>query len=137
MSSKPCLRDVIRLWNSHFRLRQCVDHPLLVLGKSGEDGELGEKILESGAGNGEGNLRDMIAMYAGGIRAETPEDVDKAYAAKVLKELGEQEDTPICELCSNEMFDEVLLPCYHRRYVFFFCSIRCCGLTDDKAARIV
>ncbi|KIS01247.1 DNA repair protein RAD5 [Cryptococcus deuterogattii 2001/935-1] len=96
------------------KLRQCVDHPLLVLGKSGEDGELGEKILESGAGNDEVNLRDMIAMYAGGVRAETPEDVDKAYAAKVLKELGEQEDTPICELCSNEMFDEVLLPCYHR-----------------------
>ncbi|OWZ58783.1 DNA repair protein RAD5 [Cryptococcus neoformans var. grubii Br795] len=96
------------------KLRQCVDHPLLVLGKSGEDGELGEKILESGAGNDEGNLREMIAMYAGGVRAETPEDVDKAYAAKVLKEIGEQEDTPICELCSNEMFDEVLLPCYHR-----------------------
>ncbi|KIR25722.1 DNA repair protein RAD5 [Cryptococcus deuterogattii LA55] len=96
------------------KLRQCVDHPLLVLGKSGEDGELGEKILESGVGNDEVNLRDMIAMYAGGVRAETPEDVDKAYAAKVLKELGEQEDTPICELCSNEMFDEVLLPCYHR-----------------------
>lgn len=88
-------------------------------------------------GNDEVNLRDMIAMYAGGVRAETPEDVDKAYAAIVLKELGEQEDTPICELCSNEMFDEVLLPCYHRRYVLPFCRLRCRGLTVDKVARIV
>lgn len=83
--------------------------------------------MESGAGSDEGNLREMIAMYAGGVRAETPEDVDKAYAAKVLREIGEQEDTPICELCSNEMFDEVLLPCYHRRYVFLFVAFDAAG----------
>ncbi|WVQ88936.1 DNA repair protein RAD5 [Cryptococcus gattii] len=112
------------------KLRQCVDHPLLVLGKSGEDGELGEKILESGAGKDEVNLRDMIAMYAGGVRAETPEDVDKVYAAKVLKELGEQEDTPICELCSNEMFDEVLLPCYHRSCQD--CIVEWIGTCEDQ-----
>ncbi|OXH42039.1 DNA repair protein RAD5 [Cryptococcus neoformans] len=112
------------------KLRQCVDHPLLVLGKSGEDGELGEKILESGAGNDEGNLREMIAMYAGGVRAETPEDVDKAYAAKVLREIGEQEDTPICELCSNEMFDEVLLPCYHRSCQD--CIVEWIGTCEDQ-----
>ncbi|WVO16207.1 hypothetical protein L204_103878 [Cryptococcus depauperatus] len=111
------------------KLRQCVDHPLLVLNKSGEDGSLGDRILESEAGD-KSSLKDMIAMYAGGMRADSPEDVDPAYAAKVLKELGEQDETPVCELCSNEMFDEVLLPCYHRSCQD--CIVEWIGTCEDQ-----
>ncbi|ODO09770.1 DNA repair protein RAD5 [Cryptococcus amylolentus CBS 6273] len=112
------------------KLRQCVDHPLLVLGKSGEDSELAEQILDSSSADLTDSLRNMIAAYAGGARAETPEDVDQAYAAQVLKELGEQEETPICELCSNEMFDEVLLPCYHRSCQD--CIVEWIGTCEDQ-----
>ncbi|WVQ72424.1 hypothetical protein IAR50_001976 [Cryptococcus sp. DSM 104548] len=112
------------------KLRQCVDHPLLVLGKSGSDSELAEQILESSSAGEMSSLRNMIAVYAGGARAETPEDVDQAYAAQVLKELGEQEETPVCELCSNEMFDEVLLPCYHRSCQD--CIVEWIGTCEDQ-----
>ncbi|WVR07134.1 hypothetical protein IAU60_004175 [Kwoniella sp. DSM 27419] len=98
------------------KLRQCVDHPLLVLGKVTEDDEAGEKLLDPETGDEKSSLKDMIAMYAGGAKRDVneSEDVDPAFAAKVLKELEQQETTPICDLCTNEMFDEVLLPCYHR-----------------------
>ncbi|WWC89419.1 uncharacterized protein L201_004343 [Kwoniella dendrophila CBS 6074] len=102
------------------KLRQCVDHPLLVLGKATEDDETTEKLLDAETGDEKGNLKDLIAMYAGGAKSYSTsngngdDEIDHAYAAKVLKELGEQETTPICDICSNEMFDEVLLPCYHR-----------------------
>ncbi|WRT66270.1 uncharacterized protein IL334_003223 [Kwoniella shivajii] len=99
------------------KLRQCVDHPLLVLGKVIEDDETADKLLDADTGDEKNNLKDLIAMYAGGAKSDTNsdgEEVDPAFAAKVLKELGEQETTPICDICSNEMFDEVLLPCYHR-----------------------
>nr|XP_019046210.1 DNA repair protein RAD5 [Kwoniella bestiolae CBS 10118]OCF25140.1 DNA repair protein RAD5 [Kwoniella bestiolae CBS 10118] len=102
------------------KLRQCVDHPLLVLGKSTEDDESTDKLLDAETGDEKENLKDLIALYAGGAKAthktngEDVEEVDHAFAERVLKELGEQETTPICDICSNEMFDEVLLPCYHR-----------------------
>ncbi|WVQ80640.1 hypothetical protein IAT38_002745 [Cryptococcus sp. DSM 104549] len=97
------------------KLRQCVDHPLLVLGKAGDDSELGQQLLDAETGDKRESLKEMIALYARGTSVDgTEEEVDQEYAAKVLKELSEQEETPICDLCSNEMFDEVLLPCYHR-----------------------
>ncbi|OCF60506.1 DNA repair protein RAD5 [Kwoniella mangroviensis CBS 10435] len=101
------------------KLRQCVDHPLLVLGKSTEDDESTDRLLDADTGDEKNNLKDLIALYAGGAKSKVndrgeEEEVDHAFAEKVLKELGEQETTPICDICSNEMFDEVLLPCYHR-----------------------
>lgn len=99
------------------RLRQCVDHPLLVMNKGTEDDELNESILNADGGE-EQSLKQMIAMYAGGDSGaedgEKKNAVDPAYALKVLKEMGEAENTPECPVCGGEIFDEVLLPCYHR-----------------------
>ncbi|WWD17390.1 hypothetical protein CI109_101831 [Kwoniella shandongensis] len=116
------------------KLRQCVDHPLLVLGKAtAEDDESAEKLLDPQTGDEKTSLKEMIAMYAGGATSETTSDaetVDPVFAAKVLKELGEQETTPICDLCQNEMFDEVLLPCYHRSCQD--CIVNWIGTCEDQ-----
>lgn len=133
------------------RLRQCVDHPLLVLSKVTEEDGAEDKLLE-GDGGGDasgsmGSLRQMIAKYAGGgaagvkddsgnvigsgngngtmdIDVDVDVDVDgdtvpktndaDAYALNVLKEIEEAEGTSECMVCTSEIFDEVLLPCYHR-----------------------
>jgi DNA repair protein RAD5 len=96
------------------RLRQAVDHPLLVMNKiaSDEEGAAGDDLLGSKV-NGETSLKDMIAMFSGGAD-ESQGEVDPAYAIQVLKELGEAEEVPECMMCHSEIFDEVLLPCYHR-----------------------
>ncbi|WVQ99319.1 hypothetical protein IAU59_006451 [Kwoniella sp. CBS 9459] len=126
------------------KLRQCVDHPLLVLGKATEDDEVAEKLLDPDTGDEKTSLKEMIAMYAGGAGGkskskpsnidpgedEENEAVDPAFAAQVLKELGEQETTPICDLCTNEMFDEVLLPCYHRSCQD--CIVEWIGTCEDQ-----
>jgi DNA repair protein RAD5 len=95
------------------RLRQCVDHPLLVMGKGTEDDEQGDSLLEADATD-KGSLKDMIASYAGGGDDHDGAAVDPEYALSVLKELEEAETTPDCVICHSEIFDEVLLPCYHR-----------------------
>ncbi|OCF36767.1 DNA repair protein RAD5 [Kwoniella heveanensis BCC8398] len=114
------------------KLRQCVDHPLLVLGKATEDDEAVEKLLDPDTGDERTSLKEMIAMYADGVAEEEDENeaVDPEFAAKVLKELGEQETTPICDLCTNEMFDEVLLPCYHRSCQD--CIVEWIGTCEDQ-----
>lgn len=58
----------------------------------------------------------MIAKYAGGADDEdTNSDQSNEYAMKVLKEIEEAaEGTSECMICTSEIFDEVLLPCYHR-----------------------
>ncbi|KAK4685546.1 DNA repair protein RAD5, partial [Tremellales sp. Uapishka_1] len=94
------------------KLRQCVDHPLLVMNKGTEDDEQNDRLLETETG-GEASLKEMIAQYAGGS-IEDSKSVDPTYALSVLKELGEAESSPECMICSQEIFDEVLLPCYHR-----------------------
>lgn len=58
----------------------------------------------------------MIAQYAGA--AETDEESgegeqDSVYAKKVLQEI-ESQGVSECMICTSEIFDEVLLPCYHR-----------------------
>lgn len=98
------------------RLRQCVDHPLLVLGKATEEDEAESKLLDAD-GNEEQSLKQMIAMYAGGADdsdAKFGSNGDSEYAMKVLKEIEEAEGTSECMICASEIFDEVLLPCYHR-----------------------
>lgn len=69
----------------------------------------------------------MIAMYAGASGPGAEGDDSKAdaanageeseYAMKVLREIEEAEGTSECMICTSEIFDEVLLPCYHRGYV--------------------
>ncbi|CAK9785644.1 hypothetical protein CC85DRAFT_288333 [Cutaneotrichosporon oleaginosum] len=94
------------------KLRQCVDHPLLVMSKGGEEDESGDQLLDGDTeGADEGNIKELIASYAGG---EGSGAVDPAFAVQVLKELGDAESTPECLICFGEVFDEVLLPCYHR-----------------------
>lgn len=96
------------------KLRQCVDHPLLVMSKGAEEDESGDKLLEGDTE--EGNVKELIASYAGGgaSSGDSSNGVDPAYAVQVLKELGDAESTPECLICFGEVFDEVLLPCYHR-----------------------
>lgn len=107
------------------RLRQCVDHPLLVLSKITEEDGADDKLLESDGSSADqvGSLRDMIAKYAGGKSVKSingtgsgdePTNGDSAYALKVLKEIEDADGTSECMICTSEIFDEVLLPCYHR-----------------------
>jgi len=100
------------LINTDGRLRQCVDHPLLVMSKSGEDEADADKLLDE-EGSGEQSVKELIAGYAGGSGTNSS-GVDQAYALQVLKELGEAESTPECAICFGEVSDEVLLPCFHR-----------------------
>lgn len=96
------------------RLRQCVDHPLLVLSKATEEDGGEDRLLEAGAGDQPVSLREMIAQYAGGVgsEGETNGDAESEYAKQVLKGI-EDSDTNECMICTSEIFDEVLLPCYH------------------------
>ncbi|GMK59160.1 hypothetical protein CspeluHIS016_0701750 [Cutaneotrichosporon spelunceum] len=110
------------------KLRQCVDHPLLVMSKGGDEDESGDKFLdaEAGDGTGEGNVKELISSYAGGGGSDA---VDPEYALQVLKELGDAESTPECAICFGEVFDEVLLPCYHR--VCQDCIVNYIGHCED------
>ena len=97
------------------RLRQCVDHPLLVLGKGANEEEETDQLLSADGAEDRKSLKQMIAAYAGQPKTESGDaEGDSAYAQKVLKELGEEEQESECFLCTGEIFDEVLLPCYHR-----------------------
>lgn len=94
------------------KLRQCVDHPLLVLSKTTEEDASGDRLLDPITGDNTGSLKEMIAKYAGSGGSEGQEDT--AYAAQVLKDIADNETTAECFICASEIFDEVLLPCYHR-----------------------
>ncbi|EIW70729.1 hypothetical protein TREMEDRAFT_43337 [Tremella mesenterica DSM 1558] len=100
------------------KLRQCVDHPLLVLGKNSDNEETGDKLLDADSGDPASSVKELIAMYAGGLKGNDSNDANSEYALQVLKDIGEAEETSECMICSNEIFDEVLLPCYHRGSVF-------------------
>lgn len=89
------------------KLRQCVDHPLLVMSKTATEDDDGDKLLEGRAG--ETSVKELLADYAGQREGSS----DDAYVQQVLKELGENE-SPECVICYNEVQDEVLLPCFHR-----------------------
>ncbi|KAL1413610.1 DNA helicase rad5 [Vanrija albida] len=96
------------------KLRQCVDHPLLVMGKGSDEDKDGDKLLD-GDDDGEASVKQLIADYAGQKGGSGGgDDVDPAYALQVLKELADAESTPECLICFGEVSDEVLLPCYHR-----------------------
>jgi DNA repair protein RAD5 len=100
-----------------------VDHPLLVLGKGVNEEEAADKLLDAESGDETGSLKQMIALYAGGLgdgQKDATNPTESNYALQVLKELEEAEDTSECFICSSEIFDEVLLPCYHRGYVYGF-----------------
>ena len=80
---------------------------------------MGDQLLDAETGDETGSLKQMIALYAGGMKGDYTEvsPSDTGYALQVLKELGGAEDASECFICTSEIFDEVLLPCYHRGYV--------------------
>ncbi len=90
-----------------------------MLGKGSNEEEMGDRLLDAESRDETGSLKQMIAIYAGGLNGDTVNATpsDTQYALQVLKELGEAEDASECFLCTSEIFDEVLLPCYHRGYV--------------------
>lgn len=106
-SQIPCSEYSLRA-----RLRQCVDHPLLVLSKATEEDGSEDKLLDAGTGEQTGSLREMIAQYAGADKEEQDGIEDSVYAKKVLAEI-ESKGVAECMICTSEIFDEVLLPCYH------------------------
>ncbi|CAD6588890.1 MAG: DNA helicase rad5 [Tremellales sp. Tagirdzhanova-0007] len=114
------------------KLRQCVDHPLLVLGKGSNEEEMGDRLLDAESGDETGSLKQMIAIYAGGLNSETSEisPSETSYAIQVLKDLGAAEDTSECFICTSEIFDEVLLPCYHRGCQD--CIVNYIGTCEDR-----
>ena len=87
-----------------------------MLGKGVNEDELGDRLLDAESGDESASLKQLIANYAGGIKGvpSEAESGDSNYALQVLKELGEAEGPSECFLCTSEIFDEVLLPCYHR-----------------------
>jgi DNA repair protein RAD5 len=62
----------------------------------------------------------MIAQYAGASGSDAQADGngkdEGVYAKKVLEDI-ENKGVAECMICTSEIFDEVLLPCYHRGYV--------------------
>jgi DNA repair protein RAD5 len=89
---------------------------LLVLSKSLEEDQQGDGLLDLDTSDKQGSLKEMIATYAGGVESDAEGHVasESNYALQVLKEIGESEGTSECMICTSEIFDEVLLPCYHR-----------------------
>lgn len=81
------------------------------MSKGSDEDNDGDKLISSD-GDGDMSVKQLIASYAGG--SENNASVDTTYALQVLKDLGESESTPECVICFGEVFDEVLLPCYHR-----------------------
>ncbi|KAL7425072.1 DNA helicase rad5 [Cryptotrichosporon argae] len=92
------------------KLRQCVDHPLLVIGKGSDDDKAGNDMLRVG-GDETTDLKKLITSYASG-NDDSAED--GGFALQVLRDLEATESAPECVICASEIFDEVLLPCYHR-----------------------
>ena len=80
---------------------------------------MGDRLLDAESGDETGSLKQMIAIYAGGLNgnASDASPSETNYALQVLKDIGESEDASECFICTSEIFDEVLLPCYHRGYV--------------------
>lgn len=95
-----------------------MDHPLLVLGKGSNEESETDLLLDAETGDQAGTVKQMIAEYAGAKEdkdggSEQDGAEDSAYKANVLKGLAEKERETECFICTGEIFDEVLLPCYH------------------------
>jgi DNA repair protein RAD5 len=96
------------------RLRQAVDHPLLVMNKVSTDGEKSrDDILDMVGQDDEANIREMIVKFARG------KDIDGDGSASPTRDttdtvaLAASQSIPECVICGYEVDGEVILPCYH------------------------
>ncbi len=94
------------------RLRQAVNHPLLVMNKATTDEAVDDKLLDGNAKAGDLDVNELIAMYAKG-GDDAAGTVDPSFATQVLKTLGENRDMSECMICASDIEGEVILPCYH------------------------
>lgn len=99
------------------RLRQAVNHPLLVMSKASSGGDEGkDDILAKKAGDAD-DIKQLIADFTNGRDAsEMPEDGQEdsqpAPSSQTMQEL-EKGETRLCLFCHEEVEAEVILPCYH------------------------
>ncbi|KAJ9095987.1 hypothetical protein QFC21_005350 [Naganishia friedmannii] len=95
------------------RLRQAVDHPLLVMNKVSNGGEKSkDDILDMVGQDDEANIREMIVKFARG------KDIDGGSESPIKNitdtvALASSQSTPECVICGYEVDGEVILPCYH------------------------
>lgn len=98
----------------HYRLRQAVDHPLLVMNKA-STGEKGKKddILDMMAKDDKINIREMIARFAKGREVDVDGSQSPIKDSKEIEALASSQSVPECVICGYEVDGEVILPCYH------------------------
>ena len=97
------------------RLRQAVNHPLLVMSKASKGGdEDKDDILSMKEGDAE-DIKQLIADFASGRAAKDEaselEDIERP-ASQTMQSLKEGE-TRLCLFCQEEVEAEVILPCFH------------------------
>jgi hypothetical protein len=97
------------------RLRQAVNHPLLVMSKASKGGdEDKDDILSMREGDAE-DIKQMIADFASGREAKDDTidaEENESPASQTIQSLKEGE-TRLCLFCQEEVEAEVILPCFH------------------------
>ena len=99
------------------RLRQAVNHPLLVMSKASSGGDEGKDDIISGKAGDSDDIKQLIADFTSGRDASEAPDADKedsqpAPSSQTLQAL-ESGETRLCLFCQEEVEAEVILPCYH------------------------
>lgn len=102
------------------RLRQAVNHPLLVTSKASAGGD-DDAASDGLSAKEDKNIQKLIAKFMAAKGDENDEediiDIDANTAADTLKRI-ESGETHMCLFCQEEAEAEVILPCYHTGYVF-------------------
>jgi DNA repair protein RAD5 len=97
------------------RLRQAVNHPLLVMSKASAGGDENTDDILSSNGTDDADIKRLIADFANGRESESacpPGDEDVTVSSQTLQRL-EKGETRMCLFCQEEVEAEVILPCYH------------------------
>ncbi len=94
------------------KLRQAVDHPLLVMNRTAGSEET-DDILTKSADTGEEAVETLIAKFAQGSDDDSAEAFDPALATQVLKKLSSSSKISECTICHGEVEAEVILSCWH------------------------
>jgi DNA repair protein RAD5 len=100
------------------RLRQAVNHPLLVMSKASSGGDEGKDDMISGQAGDSDDIKQLITDFTNGRDAgealpdEDKEDSQPAASSQTLQTL-EGGETRLCLFCHEEVEAEVILPCFH------------------------